>query len=614
MGALAVTEDVQSYGRNSLTLIIRGLVRKLGDNVDTDQMAPYPFADSWEETRTQMFPANRNFVEGFEAGNILVAGKNWGCGSSREQATANIQKLGTAAVVADSFARLFFRNVIALGLPCMPCPGISEACETGDTLAIDLRAGTVTNETRSERLTGSAYPDFLCDVIEAGGLLNTLKMFAPTPVERLAFSELAADQTIVEKILARASGRPRVQPGELVVAKADRAIVIEFMLSCIERLEQGGVNEFWNPDQVSMISTLRFPAPDPHAANVHTRMREIAKDKSVSCFYGYDGIVNQVMIEKGDALPGQLVFGTDSHSTSYGAVGAAGTGLGITDMSYVLATGQLWLRVPPSIRFNLHGTPGSGLMSKDIILYLLGKFGVDFAQYKAIEFAGELVKEMSIASRITMSNMGVEMGAKFAVFPADERTLAYLSPRKDCTLAPIDADEGAEYAFQADIDVSKIPPQVAKPHSPGNTVSVEMIAGTPVDQIFLGSCTNARLEDLAIAAKILKGRTIASSTRMLITPASKQIVLEAMRAGYIETLLEAGAFITPSGCGACPGGGNGVLGAGENCLSTSNRNFRGRMGSPDAFIYLASPATAAASALTGRITDPREFWVETNFD
>ena len=589
---------------------IRGRVWKFGDNVDTDQMAPYPFGRDWEEIRGEIFPAHRDIVEAFEPGDIIVAGRNWGCGSSREPATANVKALGAAAVVAESFARIFYRNGIALGLPCVACSGIFDACADGDVLEIDLEIGAITNRTNGEILRFAAFPDEVRAVLADGGLMTSLRKGRRHKVERRSFAELSPGQTMTEKILARASGRTTVTPGEMVLAEVDRAVLIEFMVSCMDRLNEAGVTEFWDTDKVSAISTLRFPAPDAEAAAVHKRMREIASEKGLSCFYGYDGIVNQVMVEKGDILPGQLVFGTDSHSTSYGVMGAAGAGLGITDMAYVLATGQLWLQVPQSIRFTLTGQLGPGVMSKDLILYLLGHYGADFAQYKAIEFAGDLITGMSLPSRFTMANMGVEMGAKFALFPADKKVLDYLASRTDQPLQAFGPDPGARYAFEADIDVSQVTPQVSKPHSPANAVPVADLAGLALDQVFLGSCTNARLEDIAIAAKILAGRKIAPDTRLLVTPASKQILLQATKVGYVETLMEAGAVITPSGCGACPGGSNGVLGPGETCLSTSNRNFRGRMGSPDAFIYLASPATAAASAITGRITDPREFWTD----
>ena len=595
-----------------MTTTITGCARKMGDNINTDQMAPYPFARSWQEARTQMFPENRGFVEQFTEGDIIVAGNNWGCGSSREQAADNIQNLGAAAVVADSFGRLFLRNGIAIGIPCVPCPGISAFCSDGDTLKIDLATGIIRNLTANTILQFPVYPETMRKILAQGGLLKSLADGAPMPVQSTSLANLEPGQTMAEKILARASGNTRVRPGDFVIAEADRAILIEFMVSCEKKLREVGITRFWDTEKISALNTLRFPAPDIQAVETHKRMREIASSKGISCFYGYDGIVNQVMVEKGDVLPGQLVFGTDSHSTSYGAMGAAGTGLGVSDMSYVLATGQLWLQVPESIRFNLYGTPGPGLMSKDIILYLLGRFGSDFARYKAIEFAGSLVDDMSIASRLTMSNMGVEMGAKFAMCPADEKTLVYLKERYEGELTTFSADVDANYSHVADIDIGELAPHVAKPHSPDNGVPVGELADVAVDQVFLGSCTNARMEDLAVAAKILHGRQIAPTTRMLVTPASKDILLTATKAGYIETLLEAGAFVTPSGCGACPGGSNGVVGAGETCLSTSNRNFKGRMGSPEALIYLASPATAAASAITGRITDPREFWQETN--
>ena len=587
---------------------IQGRVRKLGDNVDTDQIAPYPFPESWQETRAQMFPASPGFAAQFSKGDILVAGNNWGCGSSREQAANNIQNLGASAVVADSFARLFFRNGIAIGIPCVPCQGISNFCSDGDSLEIDLVAGTARNLTIGATLQFPIYPETMRKVIARGGLLKSLLDANPITTRSNELVDLEAGQTMAEKILARASGNRRVSPGDLIIANVDRAILIEFMVSCEKKLQEVGITDFWDPDKVSSISTLRFPAPDIQVAETHKCMRAIALDKGVSRFYGYDGIVNQVMVEKGDVLPGQLVFGTDSHSTSYGGIGAAGTGLGVSDMSYVLATGQLWLQVPETIRFNLDGVLGQGVMSKDIILYLLGRYGSDFARYKAIEFSGRLINDMSISSRLTMSNMGVEMGAKFAMCPADEKTIEYLRGRCQKDLTEIAADEDADYTHVANIDISDIAPQVAKPHSPDNVTPITALEDVMVDQVFLGSCTNARLEDLQIAAQMLRGRSVASNTRLMVTPASKEVLLEATRTGIVEILLEAGAFITPSGCGACPGGSNGVLAAGEICLSTSNRNFRGRMGSPDAFIYLASPATAAASAITGRITDPRKFF------
>ncbi len=289
-------------------------------------------------------------------------------------------------------------------------------------------------------------------------------------------------------------------------------------------------------------------------------------------------------------------------------MGAAGTGLGLTEVTYVLATGELWLRVPPTVRFVLDGKAAAGIMSKDVVLHLAGRFGTEVAQYRAIEFAGPAAERMTVSSRLTMANMGIELGAKFAFFEADETTCAYLRERTDEPVSPFGPDAGAGYEAVHEIDISGLEPQIACPHNPGNAKPVSAVGRVRVHQAFLGSCTNARLEDLAVAAEILEGRKVDPGTRLLVTPASAQVLLDATRAGYIEILLEAGAHLTTPGCGACPGGHGGLLAPGEVCLSSTNRNFRGRMGSPEAEVYLGSPASVAAAAVAGHIVDPREFW------
>jgi len=418
--------------------------------------------------------------------------------------------------------------------------------------------------------------------------------------------------TMAEKILARASKAKSVAAGEYVTATVDRIMAHEAFGACARTLLQLGITQLFDPDRVVVILDHYFPAPTPAAAGIHRLVRQAAERFGIRHFLGHAGICHQVLSEQGYILPGHLVLGTDSHSTTYGAFGAGGTGIGLTEMSYVLATGQLWMQVPPTIRFDLVGERSAGLMSKDIVLHIAGAFGTEVAQYRAIEFAGPVASRMSIASRMTMSNMGVELGAKFAFFAADEQTLAYLRERTDERLALFGPDPDATYAAVHEVDVSDLEPQVACPHNPGNVKPVSQVGDVRVDQAFLGSCTNGRLEDLAVAAQILKGRKVNPRTRLLITPASQQVYLEATAAGYTETLLEAGAYITPPGCGACPGGHMGVLGAGEVCISSTNRNFRGRMGSPEADVYLGSPATVAAAAVAGRIADPREFWIETS--
>ncbi len=421
----------------------------------------------------------------------------------------------------------------------------------------------------------------------------------------------AMGMTMAEKVLARTSGREAVGVGTYLTCKADLLMTHEAFTLCAMQLSGLGVKEVFDPERVTIVLDHYFPAPTEQMAHGHSLAREFARTFGVRHFLGHAGICHQVLTERGFIRPGDLVFGTDSHSTTYGALGAAGAGIGLTEMTYVLATGELWLQVPPTVRFLLEGEAGPAIMSKDVMIHLAGRFGTEVAQYKAIEYAGPVARRMSVAGRMTMANMGAELGAKFAFFEADEVALAYLARRVDGQIAPFGADADAEYEAVHSVDISELEPQIACPHNPGNVKPVTDIGEVPVQQAFLGSCTNARLEDLAVAAKILSGRKVHEGTRLLVTPASQEVYLEATKAGYTQTLLEAGAAITASGCGACPGGHSGLLAPGEACISTTNRNFRGRMGSPEADVYLASPASVAAAAVAGRITDPREFWSET---
>ena len=416
--------------------------------------------------------------------------------------------------------------------------------------------------------------------------------------------------TMAEKVLTRASGLDSVEAGQYVTAIIDRIMTHEGFAGCAMTLKRMGVTELFDPDRVVIIIDHYFPAPTERTAQMHKLIREMAEEFGVNNHLGYAGICHQVMCEKGFVLPGHLILGTDSHTTTYGAFGAASAGIGITEMTYVLATGELWMRVPPTIRFDLKGEAGPGLMSKDVLQHIAGTFTTEVAQYKAIEFSGPVASHMSLASRMTLSNMGVELGAKFAFFEADEKTVDYLKDRVSEPVETYGPDPDANYEAINAVDISGLEPQVSTPHNPGNAKSVSEIGEIRVDQAFLGSCTNGRLEDIAVAAQILTGRFVNSKTRLLVTPASHQILLQATRAGYIETLLVAGAHILPSGCGPCPGGHMGLLAPGEACISSTNRNFRGRMGSPESEVYLGSPATVAASAIEGRITDPRRFWTD----
>lgn len=414
--------------------------------------------------------------------------------------------------------------------------------------------------------------------------------------------------TLAEKILARASGRSSVKAGEYVVANIDWAMVHEGMRGVYPILKEAGVKKIWDEEKVISIIDHWVPAPTIEAATHHQTIRKAVEEFGLRYAYGENaGICHQVLPERGHVVPGDLIVGTDSHTVTYGAFGAAGTGIGYSEMAYVLATGKLWFLVPETIQFRLEGDLPKGVMSKDLLLYIAGLYSAEVAQYKAIEFTGSTAQKMSLASRMTMSNMSVELGAKFGFFEADEKVEEFLKGRAKKNFSLIKSDPDAEYAQIYQVDASGLEPQVALPANIDNVQAISHLNKIPVNQAFLGSCTNGRLEDLQIAAQILKGRKIQRGVRLIVIPASWEIYREALKSGVLEIMIEAGAIICNSTCGPCPGVHMGLLGPGERCIASINRNFQGRMGSSEAEVYLGSPATVAASALTGFITDPREF-------
>jgi 3-isopropylmalate/(R)-2-methylmalate dehydratase large subunit len=416
---------------------------------------------------------------------------------------------------------------------------------------------------------------------------------------------------LTEKILARASGKNKVSPGEIVNARVDVVMVNDLTGPlAVESFRKIGVPQVWDNRKIVIILDHLVPASSIKAAELHKIMRKFAKEQNIEKFYDVDeGICHQVMVEKGYVKPGALIVGADSHTCTYGALGAFATGIGSTEAAAVFATGSIWLKVPKAIKINIKGSFQKFVTPKDLILFIIGQIGVDGAIYKSVEFTGPTIRYMSIAGRLTLCNMAVEMGAKNGIIEPDEATLEFLESRVNEDLKLIELfrnDSDASYEKVMDLDVTNLEPQVSCPSSVDNVKNVSEVAGVEVDQAFIGSCTNGRLEDLRLAAEILKGRKIKNEVRMLVIPASKEVYLQALREGLLKIFVEAGGLVCNPTCGPCLGGHLGILASGEVCISSSNRNFIGRMGSTEANVYLASPATVATSALTGKITDPRE--------
>ncbi len=413
--------------------------------------------------------------------------------------------------------------------------------------------------------------------------------------------------TMAEKILARHSGKEEVRAGEFVTADVDRVMVHEMLAFMIEIYERHNIpKKVWDPDRVVMLMDHYVPAPTVDAAEMHRKMREFARETGLKInLDGKEGICHQIMPELGYVKPGDLILGTDSHTTTYGAFGAASTGIGATEMIAVFATGKLWFRVPETIKFEIEGSLQERVGSKDVILDIAGTFGSDVAQYRSVEFHGSAVEEMSISSRMVLSNMSVEIGAKFGIIPPDKKTIEFVESVTDEPFTPVYPDDDAIYEAIHELSADELEPKVALPHSVDNVKSVGEVSGIKIDQGFIGSCTNGRLEDLEIAAEILEGNEVHRDVRLIISPASRRVYRSALEKGLIDIFLDAKAIVCNPTCGPCWGGHLGLLGKGERCISSSNRNFKGRMGHEESEIYLASPATVAASCIRGEITDPR---------
>jgi 3-isopropylmalate/(R)-2-methylmalate dehydratase large subunit len=407
--------------------------------------------------------------------------------------------------------------------------------------------------------------------------------------------------TITEKILANESHK-KVVPGDFVVADVGYVMAHDSTAPLAIEAFHSITDKVFNPDKVIIVFDHFFPPPTIAGATLHQKSRKFVADQKISGFFT-NGVCHQILVEQ-FVSPGDVVVGADSHTCTEGALGAFTTGLGSTDIGGALATGKCWFKVPESIKFNLTGSLGNGVYTKDVILKIVGDVGTAGALYKACEFTGDYVKNASVSSRLTLCNMAIEMGGKNGIVEADQKTIEFLGGREGKIFR---SDRDATYEDEIEIDVSGIEPQVALPPAVDNVKPVSAVEGRKIDQAFLGTCTNGRLEDIEVATKILKGKKIAKNVRFIVSPASQDIYIEAFERGHLQELVKAGGTICNPSCGPCIGRHEGVLCEGETCLSSQNRNFSGRMGSPEADIILASPATVAASALTGKIVDPRDY-------
>jgi 3-isopropylmalate/(R)-2-methylmalate dehydratase large subunit len=415
--------------------------------------------------------------------------------------------------------------------------------------------------------------------------------------------------TMTQKILAAHAGLDEVKAGQLIMADVDLVLGNDITTPvAVNEFRKNGFEQVFDKQKIAIVPDHFTPNKDIKAAEQCKFIREFAYEQEIENYFevGEMGIEHALIPEQGLAVPGDVIIGADSHTCTYGALGAFSTGIGSTDMAAAMATGKTWFKVPGAIKFTLTGRPGKWVSGKDIILHIIGMIGVDGALYRSMEFVGDGIAHLSMDSRFTMANMAIEAGAKNGIFLVDDQTLAYVKEHSTKPYTVYEPDPDAEYEAEYTIDLSKIRPTVAFPHLPENTRTIDEVGSIKIDQVVIGSCTNGRIEDIRVAASILKGRKVANGVRVIVFPATQKIYLQALREGLIEQLIEAGAVVSTPTCGPCLGGHMGILASGERAVATTNRNFVGRMGHPESEVYLASPAVAAASALTGRISNPED--------
>ncbi|WP_075579171.1 aconitase/3-isopropylmalate dehydratase large subunit family protein [Acidaminococcus massiliensis] len=594
--------------------VFSGRIWTFGNDIDTDTIIPGKRGTipTIEEMKKYAFELLKpEFGSTVRPGDILVAGSNFGCGSSREQAATVLSHNGVRCIIAKSFARIFFRNAFNSGIILLTCDGIQDVVKGGDIVTVDLEQHKVS--ANGKEFPVGAIPQNLFDIVAHGGLIADTKRrlaggFQPEPHKELDDRERRRKGfTLAEKILRKNAGVEQVKPGDIVISHPDMFMIHDIYTPyLLDTLHQIGAKKIFAPDRVTIVFDHCMPTAVAKNDSAHYDAGlELAKEYGIEKLHIGEGICHSLMHEKKYARPGCVATATDSHTTTYGGAGCFCSGIGTAEMAAALITGELWFKIPEAIKIVLNGHLPKGVLSKDVILKILGDIKADGGQYKSLEFTGPAAHEMSMDARFTVANMALEAGAKCGLFEADQKTADYYG----VPLSEIDwvtMDEEAQYEKVLTYDVNELEPQLSCPQGVDNVHPIREVEGTPMDEVYLGSCTNGSIEDLAIAAEILKGKHVPETMRFIVVPATNAVFKEAIRRGYIRTFIEAGAVICHPCCGLCCGMPYGLMYDDERILSTANRNFIGRQGTKKTLSYLCSPAVAAATALTGVVTDPRK--------
>lgn len=590
----------------------KGKIWKFGDDIDTDTIIPGKRGTipTIEEMKKYAFELLKpEFGSTVQPGDILVAGSNFGCGSSREQAATVLSGNGVRCIIAKSFARIFFRNAFNSGIILITCDGIQDACEGGDIVTVRVGESVSVN---GKTFPIGQIPENLLAIVEHGGLIDDTKMRMAQGLSHDWNPELddtarrKSGYTLVEKILKKNAGVDHVVPGDIVITHPDMFMIHDIYTPYLkDTLEKMDAEKIDNPDKVTIIFDHCMPTAVAHNDYVHYDAGiDIAEKFGIEKLHIGEGICHTIMHEKRYAKPGEVATATDSHTTTYGGAGCFCSGIGTAEMAAALITGELWFKVPDAIKIVLNGHLQNGLMSKDVILKILGDIKADGGQYKSLEFTGPAAHEMSINERFTVANMALEAGAKCGLFEADEKTAEYY----DMPLSEIDwirVDDDAKYEKVLVYDLDELEPQLSCPQGVDNVHPISEIIGTKMDEVYIGSCTNGSIEDMKAAADILRGKHVPDDLRVVVVPATNYVFEECIRLGYIEDFIEAGCVISHPCCGLCCGMPYGLMYDDERILLTANRNFIGRQGTKKTLSYLSSPKVAAATALTGYVTDPR---------